>query len=329
MYAQFYGLKEEPFDLTPNPRYLLRTPVHREALSMVEYGITRGSGITLLLGEAGTGKTTVLRAALGTLPADSLVATVTNPSLTRDEFIQYLAWKLQLGEAAGASKAQFLIDLQRVLDERYEKRLPVALVVDEAHVLADELLEEVRLLANLQSDETSLLSVVLTGQPELGERLNATGMRQLKQRISLRCALHPFTIQETAGYIAGRIRVAGGDTTRLFTREAVTLIHEASGGIARTISVICDNALISGFALGQRPVGREIIHEVCRDLDLRRPSQAPAAAAPPAPMPEPAPPAAPAEVGIPAAELEPAPLEPRRRRSSFREWLSRNSSAAS
>lgn len=321
MYEQFYGLTERPFDLTPNPRYLLRTPAHREALSTIEYGITGRKGITLLVGEAGTGKTTVLRAALAGLPEGCRIATLTNPSLTRDEFIQYAAWKLGLSEAAGASKTQFLIELQHVLEDYYEKKLPVALVVDEAHVLSDELLEEVRLLANHQSDDASLLSVVLTGQPELAERLNSTALRQLKQRIALRCALHPFTMHETAAYIAGRIRIAGGDTSRLFTREAVTLIHEASSGIARTISVICDNALISGFAVGHRPVGRDVLLEVCRDLDLRRPTAVAAA---------PVQTQAPVEHAEAPLRAEPVPVERRRSRSMFGQLLKRiQSSAAS
>jgi type II secretory pathway predicted ATPase ExeA len=271
VYEEFYGLREAPFDLTPNPRYLLRTPAHREALTTIGYGISRGNGITVLIGEAGTGKTTVLHAALAGLPPESLVATISNPALTRDEFIEYLAWKLELGVDAGTSKAQFLIALQAMLIERHAKQQQVAIVVDEAHVLSEELLEEVRLLANLQAGHTSLVSVVLSGQPELAETLNRPNLRQLKQRIALRCELHPFTIQETADYIAGRIRVAGGDTARIFSREAVTLIHQASGGIARTISVICGNALISGFALDQRPVKSDVVREVLNDLDLDEP----------------------------------------------------------
>ena len=314
MYEKFYGLHERPFDLTPNPRYLLRTPLHREALSTIGYAILAAKGITLLIGEAGTGKTTVLRAALGALPPGSLVATLTNPTLTRSEFLEYAAWKLQLGEAAATSKAQFLIELQRVLEDYQQRRLPVALIVDEAHTLSHELLEEVRLIANLQGEETGLISVVLCGQPELSERLNSPSLRQLKQRIALRCELNPFTIQETASYIAGRIRVAGGNTTHLFTREAVTLIHEASQGIARTISVICDNALIAGFATDQKPVGREVIQEVCRDLDLLRRGAAAAAeaatAAEPLYHPTPVPETPPAPATLPPIQAVEEDLSP-------------------
>jgi general secretion pathway protein A len=324
MYEQFYGLNERPFDLTPNPRYLLKTLQHREALSTIGYAITTAKGITLLIGEAGTGKTTVLRAALAALPPGSLVATLTNPTLTRNEFLEYAAWKLQLGEAASQSKAQFLIELQRVLEDYHQRQLPVALIVDEAHTLSHELLEEIRLIANLQGEETGLISVVLTGQPELGERLNSASLRQLKQRIALRSELTPFTIQETAAYIAGRIRVAGGITTHLFTREAVMLIHSASQGIPRTISVICDNALIAGFAMDQKPVGRDVIHEVCRDLDLLRKGASAAAETADGieplypPVPE-APPAPPAPVGT----VDDDHQEPAVRGWAVGQWLKR------
>jgi general secretion pathway protein A len=195
---------------------------------------------------------------------------LSNPTLTRDEFIKYAAWKLGFGEIASFSKADFLIALERLLEQHREQRMPVALVVDEAHTLSDGLLEEIRLIANYQQDDANLISVVLSGQPELAERLNSSALRQIKQRVALRCTLRAFTVDETAAYIAGRTRVAGGQSARLFSREAVAAIHEASGGIPRTINVICDNALIAGFAMDQRPVRQDIVFEVCRDLDLRR-----------------------------------------------------------
>src|SRR5262249_41906612 len=152
----------------------------------------------------------------------------------------------------------------------------MALIVDEAQSLPRELLEEVRLLTNLESGSGQSLPVVLVGQPELAARLNESSMRQLKQRIALRCALEPFGLRESAAYIATRIRIAGGQAEALFSREAVLTIHERAKGIPRTINVICDNALVTGFACSTKPVGREIVLDVCRDFDLEIPANLPA-----------------------------------------------------
>jgi general secretion pathway protein A len=268
MYESFYGLKERPFELTPNPRYLCRTPRHREALSNLQYGLSSSRGITLLLGEAGTGKTTLIRTALSSLSANSLCVSLSNPTLTRIEFFDFLAHGFGLSREACASKSLFLRELEILLRDRHDRGLRTALVVDEAQSMPIELLEEIRLLANIETDEEKLLPVILAGQPELADRLNDPSLRQLKQRVALRCELLPFDLQETATYIASRIRVAGGDCAQLFTRDAVRLIFEASGGIPRTISVLCDNALVSGFAAGARPVKSQLVAEVCKDFDL-------------------------------------------------------------
>jgi AAA domain len=167
-----------------------------------------------------------------------------------------------------SSKASLLTALETVIRERHARGEITALVIDEAQTLSKEIFEEVRLLANIETPMQKLLPLVLAGQPELAERLNDQSLRQLKQRIALRCALRPLSPQETAAYIAGRIRAAGGTGAKVFTREAVALIHERSGGIPRTISVISDNALVGGFAAGQRPVGSELVREICRDFDL-------------------------------------------------------------
>jgi len=269
MYEQFYNLREAPFELTSNPKFLYLTPQHREALGNLEYGLSSAKAVTLLIGEAGTGKTTLLKAALSSERCRHVNCVyVNNPALTRNEFIETLAQRFELSGASTASKARLLSELEDVLIERRNRSEVTALVVDEAQTLSAELLEEVRLLANIESPSHKLLPLVLAGQPELAGRLNEPGLRQLKQRVALRCELRPFELQETAIYIASRIRMAGGEASRLFTREAVTLIHEHSRGIPRTISVICDNALVSGMALGRQPVGQDIVLEVCRDFDL-------------------------------------------------------------
>lgn len=270
MYLRYYGLRESPFELTPNPKYLFFTPRHREALSNLEYGLSTGKPVTVLIGEAGTGKTTLIRAALESEACRQVRCVyLNNPALTRGEFVEMLASRFEMSREASQSKAVLLRELEAVLHERRAAGEKTALVVDEAQSLSAELLEEVRLLANIETTTEKLLPLVLAGQPELGSRLNDPSLRQLKQRVALRCEIAPFELPETAAYMASRIRMAGGEAARLFTREAVMLIHEHSRGIPRTISVMCDNALLSGMALGRQPVDREIVMEVCRDFDLR------------------------------------------------------------
>jgi general secretion pathway protein A len=268
MYRHFFGLRERPFDLTPNPRFLVLTDAHREALSNLEYAISSRCGITALIGEAGTGKTTIIRAALERQPQQVHTVYLHNPALTRAEFVETLATRFQLSEAARTSKAVLLAELEAALRERHAQGESSALIVDEAQSLPLELLEEIRLLGNIETAETKLLSIVLAGQPELGARLRDDALRQLKQRIALRCELRPLTQSETAGYLAGRIRAAGGVGAQIFTREAVMLIHKRCLGIPRLASVIADNALVSAFAVQRRPVNSQVVDEVCRDLDL-------------------------------------------------------------
>jgi general secretion pathway protein A len=273
MYEKFYGLRERPFDLTPNPAYLFMTPRHREALATLQYGLSGRKGFTVVIGEAGTGKTTLVNAALqaqrGNRPLGrDCIAYLNNPTLTQNDFIAYLAPAFQLSRDAASSKAAFLIELNRTVTDRNQAGGLTALIIDEAQNLSDALLEEIRLLANVETGTEKLLQIVLTGQPELADRLNQPSLRQLKQRVALRCVLNPLDKTETGAYIAARIWVASASDLKLFSQEAVDVIYEASRGIPRTISVICDNALVAGFALGERPIGREIVLEVCRDFDL-------------------------------------------------------------
>jgi type II secretory pathway predicted ATPase ExeA len=270
MYRHFFGLRERPFDLTPNPRFLVLTDAHKEALSNLDYAIASRCGITALIGEAGTGKTTIIRAALERQPQQVHTVYLHNPALTRAEFVETLATRFELSREARASKAALLTELESALRERLARGESSALIVDEAQSLPLELLEEIRLLGNIETSETKLLSIVLAGQPELGARLRDDALRQLKQRIALRCELRPLTQSETAGYLAGRLRAAGGVGAQIFTREAVMLIHKRSGGIPRLASVIANNAMVSAFAMQRRPVSSQIVDEVCRDLDLTR-----------------------------------------------------------
>lgn len=270
MYEAYFGLRECPFDLTPNPRFLFMTPGHREALSTIQYGIAGRKGVTLLVGPAGTGKTTLIYAALGRQSGthDAKALFLTNPTLTRAEFFEFLALELGLSAQAERSKTHFLRELTATLIQRRETGALTALIVDEAQAMPDELLEEVRLLANLETITEKLLPVVLVGQLELAGRLQDQRLQQLKQRVALRSTLAPLTRQETAAYVAERIRIAGGDVRSVFTADAIASVFEGSGGIPRTISVLCDNALVSGFALDQRPIGKAVIDEVRSDFDL-------------------------------------------------------------
>lgn len=269
MYERFFGLLERPFNLSPNPRFLYLSARQREALSNLRYGLTTPRGLTLLVGEAGSGKTTLLQAVISEIDSASIATVlVSNPTLTRAEFYEHLSMRLGLSEGAAVSKARFLFELQEYLLKRASAGQLTALILDEAQSVPPDLLEEVRLLSNMETTTTKLLNVVLAGQPELADRLNAPALRPLKQRISLRCELSPLNLVETASYIAGRVRIAGGSPSEIFTREAVELVHAGAGGLPRLINVICDNALIGGFAAEVKPITRSMVQDVLEDFDL-------------------------------------------------------------
>ena len=268
MYESFFGFRERPFDLTPNPRFLVLTESHREALSNLEYAIASRKGLTLLLGEAGSGKTTVICSAIGKQPARVHSVHLHNPTMSRAEFGEMLAARFGLSDHARRSKTALLIELEALLRSRRLHGEMSLLIVDEAQSLPLELLEEIRLLANIETVDDKLLSVILAGQPELACRLNDQELRQLKQRIALRCELRPLSLPETVTYLDGRIRAAGGVGTEVFTRDAIELIHARAHGIPRTVNVVADNALLGGYAGGEKPVGSQTVREVCRDFDL-------------------------------------------------------------
>jgi len=270
MYESFFGLRERPFDLTPNPRFIYLSACHLEALSVVHYGIVGRKGITLVVGEAGTGKTTVIRTALEAIAQPTARCVyLSNPTLSRAEFYEFLAASFGLTAEAGGSKAKFLIEFEQLLAQRSRAKDLTALVIDEAQSLSLELMEEVRLLANLETLTDKLLPVVMAGQPELAEMLDRPELRQLKQRVALRADLAPLGVKQVAAYIAGRIRKAGGEPLSVFTKDAIVLVHAVSGGIPRTISVVCDNAMLAGYAANVKPIGPDVVEEVSRDFRLR------------------------------------------------------------
>lgn len=267
MYLRHFGLQEAPFELTPNPARLVLTEQHQEALSTLEYAFGAGKGLTVLTGDAGTGKTTIVRAALARAARDTIVVTLDNPALTRAEFLEFLALSFELSEQAVASKTRLVRELGTRLERLAGDGRRCTLIVDEAQSVAVELLEEVRLLGNLETADRKLLPIVLVGQTELRERLNQTDLRQLKQRVALRCELRPLELSQTMEYVTTRVRRAGSDRA-LFSREALRLIQLRSGGIPRTINVICDNALIAAFASDSQMVGEQHVLDVVRDFDL-------------------------------------------------------------
>lgn len=269
MYEAFFGLTARPFEPVPDPRFLFLGERQREALGNLRYGLTAPRGLTLLVGEAGTGKTTLLEAILSEVDQEHIECVLlSNPTLSRAEFYEFLADEFRLNHQSSSSKTRFLFEFRQHLLARSARGQISALVLDEAQSLPPELLEEVRLLSNIETQTVKLLNVVLSGQPELSARLNDPALRHLKQRISLRCELRPFDLSETAAYIAGRVRIAGGDPGKIFSREAVLAIHDASGGVPRTINMLCENALVGAFAAQTKPVLRALVEEICRDFDV-------------------------------------------------------------
>jgi general secretion pathway protein A len=281
MYKNFYGFRRGPFELSPDPYFLFRTAAHNEGFASVYHGVTQKKGFIVLTGEVGTGKTLLIRTLLQIL-ADANVATayVFNPRLSRDEFLRYILD--DFGIPVRETKSEILHDLNRFLIERHRKRQTTALIIDEAQELDADILEEIRLLTNLETSTNKLMQIVLVGQPELDEKLDSPGLRQLKQRIALRCQLAPLDGEQTRTYIHHRVERAGaksmGET--LFPDETVQLVTKFSGGIPRLINNICENALIAAYSKQQMSVTPDLIREVAVDLRLTSPDVQPKAVQP-------------------------------------------------
>jgi general secretion pathway protein A len=276
VYAEFYGFKELPFALTPDPRYIYFTPSHMEVMANLHYGIESGKGLVVVTGEVGTGKTTILRWMMQRLDSTVLVAYIFNPRLSVSEFYQHLASLLELPN--WETKPDLLTALGQALESRHARGLRTVLIIDEAQGLSPSVLEEIRLLSNFESDTSKQLQIVLTGQPELRDVLNNPDLRQLKQRVALRCVIKPLpTIEETDRYITARLLVSDAERTNIFSAAAVDYIYRCTEGIPRNINNLCDNALLAGYAAGDRIIDRELIEEVAETLDMlprtdRRPS---------------------------------------------------------
>jgi general secretion pathway protein A len=272
MYKQFFGLTRNPFEISPDPFFYHPTPRHNEALANLHYGVGRRKGFIVITGEVGTGKTLLVRCLLSELRKNNVAfGYVFNPLLPVVEFFQYIMADLGL-PYAGRTKTEMLLDLNRFLIQRHARGLITALVVDEAQALRNELLEEIRLLTNLETSQQKLLQIVLMGQPELEIVLDSPELRQLKQRVSLRCQLQPLDAPQTHAYILSRLERAGAaKEPPIFSEEALDKIHEYSRGIPRIINNLCENSMVNAFSTEQRPVTAEIITEVATDFRLISP----------------------------------------------------------
>jgi general secretion pathway protein A len=271
MYKAFFNLARNPFDLTPDPTCFVPTAKHNEALAALYYGVRRHKGFVVVTGEVGTGKTLLLRCLLRLLEEtkDIAYAYLFNGRLSPTEFLQYIVSDFGL-PASGKNKCELLLDLGQFLASRGSKRLTTVLIVDEAHHLSTDILEEIRLLSNLETTNDKLLQIVLVGQPELDEKLDSVGLRQLKQRIALRTQLAPLSPEETKEYIEQRLQIAGAGsrTTAVFSKQAIAAVYHYSRGLPRLINTICENALITAYARQMLTVTPEIIDGVAKEFRL-------------------------------------------------------------
>lgn len=265
MYCEFYQLTERPFNVTPDPKFLYLNARYREAIASLNYGITQRKGFVTLIGEAGTGKTTLLKRLLEDLDPKTKTVFIFNTNVTFEEILEYIFAEFDLPVHNG-KKLYMLQRLNTFLLEELRSGGNVALLIDEAQDLEFSVLEDLRLLSNLETAKEKILQIVLSGQPELGQKLSNPVLRQLRQRISINCRLLPLSRDEITEYLQYRLQAAGGPDLKLFTREAEDQIYHFSRGVPRLVNVVCDNALVIGYALGKKRLGADIIKEAAADL---------------------------------------------------------------
>jgi general secretion pathway protein A len=275
MYNAFFGFAQNPFNLSPDPAFLFRSTQHEEALANLIYGVQSRKGFIVLTGEVGTGKTTMLECLRDFLQAQQVTfASLFNSRLTVEQFFELLAYDLDL-RCNRQSKTEVLLSLNNFLLERAFAGRGTVLIVDEAHNLTWEVLEEIRLLGNLENRRGKLLQIILAGQQELDRKLEQPDYRQLKQRIALRCALRSFEPRETAAYIESRMASAGIAKQSIFPPALMEEIHHRAQGIPRLINAICDNLLLTAFAMESHVATLEMLDEVTADMRLDYPGHRP------------------------------------------------------
>jgi general secretion pathway protein A len=271
MYNAFFGFSESPFSLSPDPAFFYRSEQHEEALANLVYGVQARKGFIVLTGEVGTGKTTMLECLRDYLETQYIeFAFLFNSRINVEQFFEMIAYDLDL-PCTRTSKTEVLFALNQLLVEQAQDGRTVVLILDEAHNLEWEVLEEVRLLGNLENRNGKLLQIILAGQPELDRKLDAPNLRQLKQRIVLRCSLQPFTLRDAVEYIQSRLERAGMTNQAIFSEELMAEIHLRAQGIPRVINAICDNLLLTAFAMETRTCNVEMLDEVCKDMRLEWP----------------------------------------------------------
>ena len=271
IYNAYFGFSENPFNISPDPEFLYRSPQHEEALANLIYGVRSRKGFIVLTGEVGTGKTTMLECLRDYLESQRVeFAFIFNSRLTPDQFFEMMAFDFDL-QCDRKSKPEILFALNALLIQQAERGRTSVLIVDEAHNLEWEVLEEIRLLGNLETRQGKLLQIILAGQPELDRKLDAANLRQLKQRIVLRCSLNPLTPEEVVAYIETRLARAGMPNQSVFPPDVLEEVYKRSRGIPRLINLLCDNLLITAFAMEQRAATVDMLDEVCEDLRLEWP----------------------------------------------------------
>jgi len=282
MYKEFFGLRANPFNVNPDPRYLFLTRHTEEALACLTYGIQSRKGFVLLTGEVGTGKTTLINKLLEWLRAQQVpTAFIFNSRMNVPQFLDYMMADFGI-PCDTRSKSQVLLRLYNWLLERYRDGETAVLIVDEAQNLGDDVLEEIRMMTNLETFTEKLLQIVLVGQTELEQKLKQPNLRQLRQRLTLRAKTHPLTLEETKAYIQQRLRIAGCNGQQIFEPDALATIHRYANGIPRVVNLICEHCLVSAFVDQQKMVTGTIVNAVARDFDLGDNHASGAATPPPA-----------------------------------------------